>query len=60
MKKCMNCGKKLGSLEGYTHKFFEKRWFFCSKCYNQIEKKGSPYLKMLKEKYELKEEQNKK
>jgi iron-sulfur cluster repair protein YtfE (RIC family) len=37
--KCSECGKKLGIMEGYHYPKFEKRWFFCRKCYDEIEKK---------------------
>jgi len=37
--KCFECGKKLSIIEGYHHPKFEKRWLFCSKCYNKIDKK---------------------
>ena len=47
MAKCMECGKKLGILEGHHHSLFRKKWLFCSKCYDKIEKKGSKYLKKL-------------
>ena len=47
MAKCMNCGKKLGILEGYRHPLFRKEWLFCSMCYDKIEKKGSPLLKKM-------------
>lgn len=42
---CNECGKKLGILEGYYHPMSGKRWLFCSKCYNNIEEKGSFHLK---------------
>ena len=54
MKKCANCGKKLGTFNKYYHPSFEKRWLFCSNCYNEIEKKGSPYIDKLRK--ELSEE----
>ena len=49
MAKCMECGKKLGILEGYHNPLFRKEWLFCSKCYDKIEKKGSPLLKKMEE-----------
>ena len=51
----MNCGKKLGNLEGYHHEIFGKRWLFCSKCYDKIEEKGSPLLKKMEEEQKEKE-----
>ncbi len=35
--KCSECGKKLGIMEGYHYPKLEKRWFFCRKCYDEIE-----------------------
>ena len=36
--KCSECGKKLGILEGYHYPELEKRWLFCRKCYDKLEK----------------------
>ena len=47
MVKCMECGKRLGILEGYHHHLFGKKWLFCSKCYDKLEEKGSPLLKKM-------------
>jgi len=44
MAKCMECGKKLSTLEGYHHETFGKRWLFCSKCYNKILKESTPKI----------------
>ena len=46
--KCAECGKELGVLKGYYHQEFEKRWLFCSKCYDKLEEKGSPLLKKMR------------
>jgi len=46
--KCAECDKELGILEGYYHPEFEKRWLFCSKCYDKLEEKGSPLLKKMR------------
>lgn len=35
--KCSECGKKLGIFEGYFYPKFEKRWIFCSKCWDKLE-----------------------
>jgi len=48
MKKCANCGIKLGILDKYYHPTFGRRWLFCGNCYDEIEKKGSQYLDKLK------------
>jgi hemerythrin-like domain-containing protein len=48
--KCSECGKRLGSLEGYYHKeMFGKRWLFCTECYNRVEAKGFPLVKKIEE-----------
>ena len=50
MAKCMECGKRLGALEGYHHsEIFGKRWLFCSKCYNKLQKESSSRDDRLKE-----------
>ena len=33
---CSECGKKIGIFKGYHHSKLEKRWFFCSKCYDKL------------------------
>jgi hypothetical protein len=37
----MECGKKIGTLEGYNHEVYGKRWIFCSECYSKIGDKDS-------------------
>jgi hypothetical protein len=36
MKKCEECGKKLGILKGYIHPTMGKKHHLCSPCYNQV------------------------
>ena len=36
--KCAECGKTLGILEGYHYPKLERRWLFCRKCYEKIDK----------------------
>lgn len=55
MAKCIDCGKKLGILEGYHHLTFGKRWFFCKKCYDKIDEKGSPLLQKIEKNRVLKD-----
>lgn len=56
MAKCMQCGKKIGTLEGYHHEIYGKRWLFCSKCYNKIGEKESIISKKMKEEQEKKKQ----
>jgi len=50
----MECGKNIGSLKGYYHEIYGKRWLFCSKCYNKIKDNKSIILKKMKEEQEKK------
>ena len=34
--KCYECGKKLGILNGYHHLKLDKKWLFCSECYDKL------------------------
>ena len=34
--KCSECGKKLGIMNGYYHTKLDKKWHFCSECYDKI------------------------
>lgn len=36
MKKCEECGKKLGLLEGYRHPTLGKDYSLCSPCFDQV------------------------
>lgn len=55
MARCMECGKNIGTLEGYYHhEIYGKRWLFCSKCYNKIKDKKSILLEKMKEEQEKK------
>ncbi len=36
MVECMECGKKLGVLEGYGHPTMGKKHFLCSPCFDQV------------------------
>ena len=36
MKKCEECGKKLGVFAGYIHPTMGKKYLLCSRCYNQV------------------------
>ena len=36
MNKCIECGKKLGILEGYRHPTLGKHQHLCSPCFDQI------------------------
>lgn len=46
--KCSECGKKIGILNSYYDLKFRRRWIFCSKCYDKLEKRGSPIFKQIK------------
>jgi hypothetical protein len=36
MKECMECGKKLGIIEGYRHPTMGKDYLLCSKCFDTV------------------------
>ena len=36
MKDCEECGKKLGTFEGYRHPTMGKRHHLCSPCFDQV------------------------
>ena len=36
MKKCEECNKKLGILEGYRHPTMGKKHLLCSPCFDQV------------------------
>jgi len=36
MKKCEECGKKLGIIEGYLHPTLGKKHLLCSQCFNKV------------------------
>jgi hypothetical protein len=51
MKECVECGKKLGIIEGYRHPIRGKDYLLCSSCFDtvssSVEKWGkfvSPYV----------------
>ena len=37
MKRCEECGKKLGILEGYRHPVLGKNSLLCSDCFNSVQ-----------------------
>jgi hemerythrin-like domain-containing protein len=45
--KCFDCGKKIGITSSYYNQKFGKRWFFCSECYDKLERKESPIIKKI-------------
>ncbi|OGS40389.1 MAG: hypothetical protein A3K77_02060 [Euryarchaeota archaeon RBG_13_31_8] len=36
MKECMECGKKLGIIEGYNHPTMGKDYLLCSNCFDTV------------------------
>ena len=36
MKECVDCGKKLGIIEGYRHPVKGKDFLLCSKCFDTV------------------------
>ena len=36
MKECMECGKKLGIIEGYNHPTKGKEYLLCSSCFDTV------------------------
>ena len=36
MKECMECGKKLGIIEGYRHPIMGKDYLLCSSCFDTV------------------------
>ena len=36
MKKCIECGKKLGIIEGYQHPTMGKNHLLCSSCFDSV------------------------
>ncbi|UCF12075.1 MAG: hypothetical protein JSW06_08535 [Thermoplasmatales archaeon] len=47
MKKCEECGKKLGILEGYRHPVVGKDVLVCSNCFDTVLEKVEQYGKFL-------------
>jgi len=57
MKECVDCGKKLGIIEGYRHPVKGKDFLLCSKCYDTVSESVekwsefiSPYIGFFKNK----------
>ena len=43
MRKCSECGKKLGFFEGYRHPVEGKKKCVCGKCWDKLEKSEAKY-----------------
>ena len=47
MKGCMECGKKLGILEGYRHPVMGKEHLLCSKCFVVVSESVERYREFI-------------
>lgn len=47
MKKCEECCKKLGLLEGYRHPILGSSHLLCSPCFNQVSKSVDKWRKVV-------------
>ena len=43
VRKCSECGKKLGFFEGYRHPVEGKKKCVCGKCWDKLEKSEAKY-----------------
>lgn len=47
MKSCMECGKKLGTLQGYYHPTMGKEYFLCGHCFNKVSESVERYMEFI-------------
>ena len=47
MRKCSECGKKLGFFEGYRHPIEGKKKCVCGKCWDKLEKSEKRYCSFI-------------
>jgi predicted amidophosphoribosyltransferase len=47
MRKCSECGKKLGFFEGYSHPVEGKKKCVCGKCWDKLEKSEKRYCSFI-------------
>jgi hypothetical protein len=47
MKGCMECGKKLGVIEGYRHPTMGKDYLLCSNCFDTVSASVEKYMEFI-------------
>jgi len=47
MKECMECGKKLGIIEGYCHPTMGKDYLLCSNCFDTVSASVEKYMEFI-------------